>query len=374
MKTWLGAVLALSSLCWPAVAQTASYPLRPITIVVTAAAGGVTDVTARALGQGLTKAWGQPVIVENKGGGAHIVGAEAVAKAAPDGYTLMVAEAGTFTINPAIYPPGKLPYDTNTAFVPISGLVRINQALLAKKSLPADNAAQLITLAKQKPGQLTFGTAGIGSAPHMNIELFENMTGVKFTPVHYRGAVPALNDVRSGTVDLMSVSVSLALPPYRAGQIKILGIGSPKRLPQVANIPTVAESGLPGYEAITWFGLFGPAAMAHDLVTKLNTEVHHIFEDPAFRKRFLDPFQRDNSARPGFIDGHGFQIVGLRQEAAQFRVDALITSGQQVKLAVHAFMGFGDLAGALGDQRLCSVKPGEISSAAGIVIVMHDMQ
>jgi tripartite-type tricarboxylate transporter receptor subunit TctC len=211
MKIWLGAALALVSLCGAAAAQTANYPQRPITIVVTAAPGGVTDVTARALGQGLTKAWGQPVIVENKGGGAHIVGAETVAKAAPDGYTLMVAEAGTFTINPVIYPPGKIPYDTNTAFVPISGLVRINQALLAKKSLPADNAAQLITLAKQKPGELTFGTAGLGSAPHMNIELFENMAGVKFTPVHYRGAVPALNDVRGGTVDLMSVSVSLAL-------------------------------------------------------------------------------------------------------------------------------------------------------------------
>ena len=193
-----------------------------------------------------------------------------------------------------VYPPGKIPYDTNTAFVPISGLVRINQALLAKKSLPADNAAQLITLAKHKPGQLTFGTAGLGSAPHMNIELFENMAGVKFTPVHYRGAVPALNDVRSGTVDLMSVSVSLALPPYRAGQIKILGIGSAKRLPQAADIPTVAETGLPGYEAVTWFGLFGPAGMPHDLVTKLNAEVHHIFEDPAFRKRFLDPQMFDS--------------------------------------------------------------------------------
>lgn len=300
MKTWSGVLLALASLCSPAAAQTAAYPQRPITIVVTAAAGGVTDVTARALGQGLSKAWGQPVIVENKGGGAHIVGAETVAKAAPDGYTLMVAEAGTFTINPVVYPPGKLPYDTNTAFVPISGLVRINQALLAKKSLPADNAAQLIALAKQKPGQITFGTAGIGSAPHMNIELFENMAGVKFTPVHYRGAVPALNDVRGGTVDLMSVSVSLALPAFRAGEIKILGIGSLKRLPQVPDIPTVSESGLPGYEAITWFGLFGPAGMPHDVVMKLNAEVHHTFEDPVFRKRFLDPQMFDSM--PGTPD------------------------------------------------------------------------
>jgi tripartite-type tricarboxylate transporter receptor subunit TctC len=289
MTAWLRTLLVVPLLCGAAFAQNASYPQRPITIIVTAAAGGVTDVTARALGQGLSKDFGQPVVIENRGGAAHILGAQAVAKADPDGYTLMVAEAGTFTVNPVIYPEGKLPYDTNTAFVPISGLVRINQALLAKRTLPVANAAELITLAKKEPGKLTFGTAGIGSAPHMNIALFENMAGVKFTPVHYRGAVPALNDLRSGTIDLMSVSVSLALPAFRSGQVKMLGIGSGKRLAQVPDIPTVAESGLPGYQAVTWFGLFGPAAMPHDLVMKLNVETQRIFSDPGFRKRFLDP-------------------------------------------------------------------------------------
>jgi tripartite-type tricarboxylate transporter receptor subunit TctC len=291
MSKWLGALALLPVLCGagPAAAQAPAYPHRPITLIVTAAAGGVTDVVARALGQGMTKDWGQPVVVENRGGAAHILGAAAVAKAEPDGYTMMVAEAGTFTINPVIYPKGKLPYDTDTAFVPISGLVRINQALIANKKLPVNNAAELIALAKQKPGQLTFGTAGIGSAPHMNIELFENMAGVKFTPVHYRGATPALNDLRAGTVNLMSVSVSLALPPYRAGAIKMLGTGSAKRLPQVPDIPTVAETGLPGYQAVTWFGLFGPAAMPHDLVMKLNAEVQRVFQDPDFQKRFLEP-------------------------------------------------------------------------------------
>jgi tripartite-type tricarboxylate transporter receptor subunit TctC len=285
----LGALVLVPLLCGAAAHAQAPYPQRPITLIVTAAAGGVTDVVARALGQGMTKDWGQPVVVENRGGAAHILGAAAVAKADPDGYTLMVAEAGTFTINPVVYPKGKLPYDTNTAFAPISGLVRINQALLADKNLPVNNAAELIALAKQKPGQLTYGTAGIGSAPHMNIELFENMAGVKFTPVHYRGATPALNDLRAGTINLMSVSVSLALPPYRAGEIKMLGIGSEKRLPQVPDIPTVAETGLPGYQAVTWFGLFGPAAMPPDLVAKLNVEVQKVFSDPEFHKRFMEP-------------------------------------------------------------------------------------
>jgi tripartite-type tricarboxylate transporter receptor subunit TctC len=284
---FLGAVISLTGVLVAAQAQT--YPSRPITLVVTAAAGGVTDVVARAFGQKLSEDWGQQVIVENKGGAAHVTGASAVARAAPDGHTLMVAEAGTFTINPAIYPKGKLPYDEKTDFVPVTGLVRINQALLASKSLPVNNARELIELAKQKPGELNFGTAGIGSAPHMNIELFKNLSGVKLNAVHYRGAAPALNDLIAGHIGLMSVSISLALPPYRAGQLKILGIGSEKRLPPIPDIPTVAETGLPGYESTTWFGLFAPAGTPREVVMKLNDEARKIFSDPAFDEKFLAP-------------------------------------------------------------------------------------
>jgi tripartite-type tricarboxylate transporter receptor subunit TctC len=284
---YLGAVMSLTGVLVAAQAQT--YPSRPITLIVTAAAGGVTDVVARAFGQKLSEDWGQQVIVENRGGAAHVTGASVVAKAAPDGHTLLVAEAGTFTINPAIYPKGKLPYDEKTDFMPVTGLVRINQALLASKSLPVNNAKELIELARQKPGELNFGTAGIGSAPHMNIELFKNLSGVKLNAVHYRGAAPALNDLIAGHISLMSVSISLALPPYRAGQLKILGIGSEKRLPPIPDIPTVAESGLPGYESTTWFGLFAPAATPRDVVMKLNDEARKIFSDPAFDEKFLAP-------------------------------------------------------------------------------------
>jgi tripartite-type tricarboxylate transporter receptor subunit TctC len=298
MKTWCGALMLLQGLCGAAAAQTPPYPSHPITVIVTAAAGGVTDVVARALGQELSKAWGQPVVIENRGGAAHILGAQAVAKADPDGYTLLVAEAGTFTINPTLYPAGKLPYDTEKDFVAISGLVRINQAVLADLALPVATIGELIALAKQKPGQLTYGTAGIGSAPHMNMALFESMAGVRLLPVHYRGATPALDDVIGGSVNLMAISVSSALPPYRAGQVKILAIGSANRLPQVPDIPTVAESGLPGYQAVTWFGLFGPSALPHDIVMKLNTEVQRIFADPAFRARFLDPQLYESMAGP----------------------------------------------------------------------------
>ncbi|MCX7311877.1 MAG: tripartite tricarboxylate transporter substrate binding protein [Alphaproteobacteria bacterium] len=289
MKNWICVLALLGCLSAVTSAQAQTYPARPINLVVTAAAGGVTDVVARAFGQKLTEAWGQQVIVENKGGAAHVTGATSVARAAPDGYTLLVAEAGTFSINPAIYLRGKLTYDEKTDFIPITGLVRINQALLASNSLPVSNVKELIELAKKKPGELTFGTAGVGSAPHMNIELLQYMTGIKLVPVHYRGAAPALTDVMAGHINLMSVSASLALPPHRAGQIKILGIGSEKRMSVAADIPTVAETGLPGYEATTWFGLFAPAGTPRDVVMKLNAEAKKVFSDPVFEEKFMAP-------------------------------------------------------------------------------------
>jgi tripartite-type tricarboxylate transporter receptor subunit TctC len=289
MLKWLHALILLACLAGAATAQAQSYPARTITLTVTAAAGGVTDVVARALGERLSQAWGQQVVVENKGGAAHVVGAQSVAKAAPDGYSLLVAEAGTFTINPTLYGKGKLPYDEEKDFIPITGVVRINQALLGHPSLPANNVRELIELARKKPGELTYGTAGIGSAPHMNMVLFESMANVKLVPVHYRGAAPALTDVIAGHVNLMSVSVSLALPPFRTGQIKIFGIGSGKRLSLVPDIPTVAESGLPDYEATTWFGLFATAGTPREIVTKINAEVAKILADPQFREKFLAP-------------------------------------------------------------------------------------
>ena len=289
MTKRLGALILLLSLAGAAAAQAQSYPTRTITLTVTAAAGGVTDVVVRALGERLAQTWGQQVVIENKGGAAHVVGAQSVAKAAPDGYSLLVAEAGTFTINPTLYGKGKLPYDEEKDFIPITGIVRINQALLGHPSLPANDVRELIELAHKTPGELTYGTAGIGSAPHMNMVLFESMAGVKLVPVHYRGAAPALTDVIAGHVKLMSVSVSLALPPFRTGQIKIFGIGSNKRLPLAADIPTVAESGLPGYEATTWFGLFATAGTPPAIVTKINAEVAKILADPQFREKFLAP-------------------------------------------------------------------------------------
>src|SRR5580658_2842977 len=297
MTRLFGALMLLACCGGDVEAQT-TYPDHPITLIVTAAPGGVTDVTGRALAQELTKSWGQQVIVENKGGGAHIIGATAVAKAPPDGYTLLVGESGPFAVNPTLLPNEKVPYDPDKDFIPITGLVRIYQALLAAKSLPVSNAADLIALAKQKPGQLTYGTAGVGSALHMNMELFNSMAGVKIIPVHYRGATPALNDLIGGQINTMTVSVASGLPAYQAGQIKMLGVASPKRMSQLPDVPTVDESGLPGFQATAWFGLFGPAGLPHDVLMKIDTEVIRIFSDPAFRARFVDPQMFESMAGP----------------------------------------------------------------------------
>jgi tripartite-type tricarboxylate transporter receptor subunit TctC len=272
------AALACLSLAVPADAQT--YPSRAVTFVVTAAAGGVTDTVARALGQRLSEKWGQQIVVENKGGGAHIVGAQQVVNAAPDGHTVMLAEAGTFVINPHLYPKDKLPIDIERDFILITGLVRIHHSVMVAPSMPVNSVAELIALAKQKPGEITYGTAGVGSGPHVNVVRFENAAKVKLNPIHYRGATPAQNDVMGGHTNMMMVSVSLALPAHRDGKVKMLSIGSSKRLPQLPEFPTTAEAGnVPGYIAGTWFGLAVTAGTPRPIVDKINADVRAILAE-----------------------------------------------------------------------------------------------
>src|SRR5436190_9475114 len=288
MMKSLAAFFSLGFLLATTAAQAQSYPSKTITIVVTAAAGGVSDVVARAIGQRLSENWRQQVVIDNKGGGAHIIGAQMVARAVPDGHTLLVAEAGTFVLNPTIYPKEKLSYDTEKDLLPITGLVRINQALIANNGLAASNVRELIELANYKPGEITYGTAGVGSAPHMNIVKFENMAKVKLQPIHYRGAAPALNDIMAGHINLMSVSYSLVVQPLAEKKLKVLGVGGTQRSPQLPNAPTVAET-VPGYEANTWFGLAAPGGTPRDVVMKINADVRKILAEPAFQQRIMTP-------------------------------------------------------------------------------------
>jgi tripartite-type tricarboxylate transporter receptor subunit TctC len=288
MRTWLVALASLVCFANPAALRAETWPTKSITIVVTAAAGGVTDAVARAIGQKLTQKWKQDVIIENKGGGGHVLGALAVTQAKPDGYTLLLAEAGAYVINPLVFPKERVPYDADKDLVMVSNTVRIFHALLASQKLPVKTMGELIALAKNKPGTVTYGTAGIGSGPHMNMALLENIAGIKMVPVHYRGATPALNDVSGGHTDSMLISVSSGLAPMHAGKVKMLAIGSPKRLPSLPDIPAAAET-VPSYTAGTWFGLAAPAKTPHDVVMKINAGVRQVLDDPEFRKTFLEP-------------------------------------------------------------------------------------
>jgi tripartite-type tricarboxylate transporter receptor subunit TctC len=278
----LGCLLASSG----AAAQT--YPARPVTIIVTTAPGALTDVLSRAVGQRLAQKWKQTVVIENKPGGAYAIAGAAVAKATPDGYTLLTTEIGMFTTQPHLHIKGRHGYDAQADFVPVANIARIATALVTHPSVPAKSVAELIALAKAKPGTINYGTTGPGTAPHMSALLLESLAGIKLSAVHYRGVSLALNDVIAGHIDMIMMGPSIALPNYREGKLKILGMGSAKRLPHLAEIPTIAET-VPGFESSVSFGLFAPAKTPPEIVAKINADVQEILADPAFRSRFLDP-------------------------------------------------------------------------------------
>src|SRR5436853_2199825 len=283
MRTWFGALVACA---FATAAQAQTFPSKTITLVVPAAPGGVTDALGRVLAQRFTEAWGQQTIVENRPGANNQIAAEYVTKSTPDGHTLFIAPEVTFVVNPSLY--GKLNYDPINGFSPITGLVTINHALITNPSLPAESVKDLIELGKAKPGQINYGTFGIGSSGHLNMELFQAVSGVKFQAVHYRGATPALTDVVAGHIQMMFISVGSAVPQWRADKVKLIAVGAAKRMRLLPEVPTVAESGLPGYEAVSWFGLFGPPGMPADIVDKVNAEVRKIFADPEVKKNFLE--------------------------------------------------------------------------------------
>jgi tripartite-type tricarboxylate transporter receptor subunit TctC len=286
MARMLAALLALGCIA-PPTAAAQDYPIKPVTVVVPAAPGGVTDALGRLLAQRFTEAWGQQVIVENKPGANNQIAAEYVTKAAPDGYTLFVGPETTFVVNPSLY--SKLPYDPVKGFTPISGLATINHALIAHPSVPVKNVKDLIALAKQKPGELNYGTFGVGSSGHLNMELFQTLSGVKFQAVHYKGATPALTDVIAGHVPMMWINLGNAMSAWKAGKVKALAVASAKRVAQFPDLPTVAESGVPGYVAGSWFGLFAPGGTPREIVMKVSNEVQKILADPDYHRKVIVP-------------------------------------------------------------------------------------
>ncbi len=279
----LAALVALGIGAAPLLAET--YPTKPVRIVVPTSPGGITDTLARALAQRLSESLHQQFIVENKPAGAGQLGMEFVAKAAPDGYTLVVAADASFVVNQHLY--SRLPYNPIRDFAPISGLGISPQALVLHPSVPANTFAELVAYAKTKPGALNYGTFGIGTSGHLNIVHIESETGTKFTPVHYRGAAPAITDLLGGHIQMMIVAIGLLQQNIETGKLKALGIGSLQRLPQYPNLPTIAEQGLPGFQAGSWYGLAAPKGTPREIVEKLSAETQRIFGDPAFRDRYL---------------------------------------------------------------------------------------
>ena len=259
------------------------YPSRTVTIVVTSAAGALTDVLTRAVGQRLSQMWGQSIVVENRGGAGHNFAATAVKAAAADGYTLLSSETGFVTSQPHLYAKGKLPYDPETDFIPVAGYAGIP----IHPSVPAKSVAEFIALAKEKPNGMTYGTAGLGTALHTAALLLESLTGIKMTAVHYRGAAPALNDLIAGHINMITMGPSVALPAVADGKLNMLAFGSERRVEQFPNVPTVAET-VPGYEAAVSFGLFAPKGAPREILIKINADVQKVINDPEFHKRFLE--------------------------------------------------------------------------------------
>ena len=270
----------------PTAALAQDYPNRPVTLVAPTAPGGVIDRICRILAAKFSEAWGRQFVVEHRPGANNQIAAEYITKSPPDGYTLMVSPEVTFAVNPSLYK--RLNYDPFKGFTPIAGLVIINHAMLLHPSVPADNVKDLIELAKKKPGTLNYGTFGAGSTGHLNMEMLQTMSGAKFTAAHYKGATPALTDVMAGHIQFMFISVGSAVPQWKADKVKLLAVGAAKRMALLPEVPTVAESGLPGYEAVSWFGLFGPPGMPPEIVGKINAEVRKIFADPEIKKNFLE--------------------------------------------------------------------------------------
>jgi tripartite-type tricarboxylate transporter receptor subunit TctC len=312
MRAVLSRLFLLACLLASPAALGQGWPERNVTIVVTSAAGALTDVLTRAVAQRLAETWKQSVIVENRGGAGYAIAAQSVMRAEHDGYTLLASETGFYTTQPYLYARDKLPYDVEKDFVPVVGYGTIPQALLATPSFPANSIAELIARAKQKPGSVTYGTAGVGTALHIAGLELENLAGIQLTGVHYRGAAPALTDVMAGHIDTVIMGPSVALSSVKAGKLKMLAFASDKRVPQFPDVPTVAET-VPGYEASVSFGLFATAGTPADIIKKVNADVQQIVADPDFRTKFLERFAVEPV--PGPLDAY---TDYLRKDSAKW--------------------------------------------------------
>jgi tripartite-type tricarboxylate transporter receptor subunit TctC len=273
--------LAVAPAFAPAAAQ--NYPSRPIRIIAQFQPGTSTDILARVIGARLTDAWGQQVVVDNRPGAGGLVGTELGAKAAPDGYTLTMAVSSGFGINPTLY--AKLPYDVLRDFAPITNIALTPQTLVANPGFGAKSVKDLIALAKSKPGQLNYASLGAGSTSHLTMEMFRSAAGITLNHIPYKGSPAAHAELFSGQIPMMFDAIPAVLPHVKSGRLRGLAIGSARRSTFLPDVPTVAESGFPGFEAVGWIGIAAPSKTPPAVLDKLNAEIRRIINTPEMKER-----------------------------------------------------------------------------------------
>jgi tripartite-type tricarboxylate transporter receptor subunit TctC len=275
--------LALCAALAGATGAQAAYPDRPVKVIVPFAAGGGADIVARLVFKGVSEQLGQPFIIDNRGGAGGIIGADAVAKAEPDGYTLLLGQSGPNAINPSVY--SKLPYDARKDFAAITQLTSYPYVVAVKKQLPVGTLKELIEYARQRPGTVTVSTAGQGSSAHLAVELFMRQANVALVPVPYKGAGPALLDVVGGVVDMTFGDAASASKQAQAGNVKAVAVTGARRSPLLPDVPTVAEAGVPGYEASAWHGVLAPRGTPEPIIQTLWAAIGKVLADPALKQR-----------------------------------------------------------------------------------------
>jgi len=273
-----------------------SYPSQTIRIVVPFAPGGTSEIVARSVAHELTNSLGVSVIVDNRAGGAGTIAMTEVAKAAPDGYTLILGHVGTLAVNP--YAMERQPYDVNKDFAPIALLAKVPNIFVVNANVPVKDFKEFVALAKQKPGTLNYGSAGNGSAGHLAFEYLKFVTGIDVVHVPYRGTGPQLQDLLGGRLEAASAGTPALMPHIKSGKLRAIAVGTPERIPALPDVPTVAELGYPGFETSQWYGIIGPAGMPKDVVAKLSVEINKALKTSAITSRFANDDAKAGGGTP----------------------------------------------------------------------------
>jgi len=282
MRRFAGVLCSMLMIALPGAVCAQAYPARAVHVIISFPPGSSTDIVGRIVAQKLSEYWGQPVLAENRGGAGGTIGAGVVAKAAPDGYTLLI-DSSAHAVSPAIY--SKLPFDTLKDFIDIAPLAGQPNVLVALPGSKTKSVADLIAEAKASPGKINFASAGIGSGTHLNLEKFKLVTGVDVTHIPYKGTQEVITDLLGGRVEYYFAPISAALSNIRDGKLRAIAVSGAKRSSSLPEVPTVAESGVPGFEFTLWFGLWGPAGMPADIVDKISKDVNRALADPGVRER-----------------------------------------------------------------------------------------